>query len=76
MVDVLEVSNTEQQAARMQLAAAIQAMEYIAEVVYHHYVAGREGSGKEWEGTVVQERRETREAGIGTSEVPGKNSKD
>ena len=59
----------------MQLAMAIQVMEYIAEVVYHHYVASREGSGKEQEGIVVQEQREMREARIGTSEVLGENSK-
>ena len=36
------------------------------EVVYHHFVVGREGLGEEQEGMIVPEMQE---AGVGTSEV-------
>ena len=47
VVDTLEVANAEHQAARTQLAAVARAIEYISEVVYHHFVANWEGSDGE-----------------------------
>jgi len=67
VMDMLKVAKVEQQAACMQRAVMIQAMEYISKAVYHQYVVGRRGSGKEWEGTVVPERKEMQEAGVMTS---------
>ena len=75
MVDALEVVNAECQAARMQLAAVAQVIEYIAEVVYHHSMVDQENSDGEQEGTVVPEWCETWEAGVGTSEVLGEGSR-
>ena len=74
VVDALEVVNMECQAARMQLAMVAWAIEYISEAVYHHFVANREDSDGEQEGTIVPERWETQEARVGTSKVPGGGS--
>ena len=72
VVDMLEVANAERWAVRTQRAAIIQAMEYIAKVVYHQYVIGRRGLVEEQEGTVVLERQEMREVGVMTSKVLNK----
>ena len=50
MVNALEVTNAEQQAVCMQFAAISQALDYIAEVVYHCFVVGKKDPTKEWEG--------------------------
>ena len=46
IIDVLEVANTEHQAACPQFVGICQVIEYIPEAVYHHFVVGSET--KEW----------------------------
>ena len=58
IMNTLEVANMEQQMARIQFEGLSQAIKYITEVVYHHFVVSREGLGKEQEGTMVPEKRE------------------
>jgi len=52
---MLEVTNMERWVVQTQLTEMSQAIEYITEVDYHHFMVDREGSGEEQEGTVVPE---------------------
>ena len=50
-MNVLEIMNMECQAARMQFTVISQVLDYVAEVVYHHFMVG----SKEREGMVILE---------------------
>ena len=46
MIDVLDIENAEQQATCMQLVRISQALNYIIEAVYHHFIVGSKESTK------------------------------
>ena len=71
MIDVLEVTNAEHQAIHVQFAGICEAVEYIAEIVYHHFVVGNEELTEGWGKQANQgvEGWEMQEAGVGTSKV-------
>ena len=46
VIDALEVTNMEHQAAHAQFAGMCQALKYIAEAVYHHFIVGSKASTK------------------------------